>query len=101
MTLEDYRDAWQSHEGREVAGPDEDDLLEWVVRRSEAFESRIRRRDLLETVAAVVAAAFFGWEAATASSVLAKVGAGGVAAAVVWVAWRLRRARRVLEADGA
>lgn len=101
MTLEDYRDAWQGHDGREVAAPGEDALLEWVRDRSEAFEKKIRRRDLLETAAAALAVALFGYEALTSPSIVAKVGAGIVVASAVFIAWRLRRARRALGAEDA
>jgi membrane protein implicated in regulation of membrane protease activity len=100
MTLEQYREAWQEHEGREVPPPD-DDLVAWVARRAEEFEKRIRRRDLVETVAAGAVVVFFGREVATAASLLAKAGAAVVVAGACLVVWRLRRARAELEADGA
>lgn len=100
MTLEDYRDAWQRHQGSELGDPD-DELVEWVAGRAEEFEAKVRRRDLLETVAAVVVVAFFGYEVATAPSLLAKAGAAVVLAGAGLVVWRLRRARRSLGTDGA
>lgn len=100
MTLEEYREAWQRHEAREVPPPD-DDLVTWVARRAEAFERKVRRRDLVETIAAVAVVGFFGWEVATAPALLTKAGAAVVVAGACLVVWRLRRARGVLEADGA
>lgn len=100
MSLEEYRDAWQRHEERGIADRD-DELVERIARRAEEFESAVRRRDLLETVAAVAVVAFFGYEVATAPSLLAKTGAAVVLAGACLVVWRLWRARAAFGTDDA
>lgn len=100
MTLEDYRSAWQEHNEDELSQAGEEEIADWVAERAERFEKKIRRRDLLETGAAVFVAAFFGYEIVTASRLLARMGAGVLLVAAGYVVWRLRRARRAFEADG-
>lgn len=93
MTLDDYREAWKEQDLAGGDEPDEEELLAWVREASEAFERRIRRRDLLETLAAVVVAALFGYEAATSATWLARIGAGILVLSSGFVVWWLRRAR--------
>lgn len=93
MTLDDYRDAWKEEAAPARRDPDEEELLASVRERSDAFERKIRRRDLLETLAAVLVAAVFGYEAATAATWLARIGAAVVVASAGFVVWWLRRAR--------
>lgn len=64
MKLDEYRAVWRS-ETSDADAPEEERLLERVREASEAFDRKIRRRDLLETLAAVIVAAVFGYEAAT------------------------------------
>lgn len=101
MTLEEYRSAWQQHEEREVSDADEEELVERVAERAGEFEAKIRRRDLLETLAAVAVVAFFLWEAVTVRSAVARVGATVVVLGAGFVVWNLRRARRDFGTDGA
>lgn len=93
MTLDDYREAWQRQDAVSREEVDEDELLARVRERSEAFDRGIRRRDLLETVAAVAVAAFFGYEAVTATTGLARIGAVILVASAGFIVWWLRRAR--------
>lgn len=101
MTLEEYRRAWQQHEERDVSDADEEELVETVAERAVEFEAKIRRRDLLETAAAAVVVALFGWQAVAAPSPLARLGAAVVVLAAAFVVWKLRRARRDFGSDGA
>lgn len=93
MKLDDYREAWREQELSGGDEPDEEELLDWVQEQSEAFERRIRRRDLLETVAAVLVAGLFGYEAATSASWLVRIGAAIIVLGSGFVVWWLRRAR--------
>lgn len=93
MKLDDYREAWREQELSGEDEPDEEELLDWVQEQSEAFERRIRRRDLLETVAAVLVAGLFGYEAATSASWLVRIGAAIIVLGSGFVVWWLRRAR--------
>jgi Flp pilus assembly protein TadB len=101
MTLEDYRDAWSRDEAAAGDGPDAERLLDRVRERSEAFESRVRRRDRRETLAACAVALLFGWELFTAASRLEGAGALVIVVSAVFVVWWLRRARRAGRADRA
>lgn len=93
MTLDAYRDAWdETDPGHEAL--EEERLLERVREESDAFEKKIRRRDLVETLAAVVVAAVFGYEAAIAETGLARIGALIVIGSSAFVVWWLRRARQ-------
>jgi len=94
MKLDDYRDAWRAYPAQDREGADEQELLDFVRERSEAFEKKIRRRDLLETLVAVVVAAFFGYELLTATSWLVRAGAALVIAGGGFIVWRLHHARR-------
>lgn len=93
MTLDEYRDLWRS-ETSDTNAPDEERLLERVREASEAFDRKIRRRDLLETLAGVIVAAAFGYEAATVETWLARLGALIVVGSSAFVVWWLRRARK-------
>lgn len=93
MTLDEYRDAWRS-ETSDADAPDEERLLERVREESEAFDRKIRRRDLLETLAAVVVAAAFGYEAATVETLVARLGALIIVGSSAFIVWWLRRARK-------
>lgn len=92
MGLEDYRDVWQE-QGDGPPDPDEEELVDRVRERFEAFERRIRRRDRLETITGLAVVAFFGYSLAAASSWVAKAGAAIVIAAAGFIVQRLRRAR--------
>lgn len=94
MTLDDYRDSWQTQPGPAVPGPPADDLVAWIRERSAAFDRRIRRRDLGEAVAAVAVVVLFGYELATVDSWLGRLGAAVLMAAAVFVVLWMRRARR-------
>lgn len=94
MSLEEYRDVWKQEDAPAEERPGDAELLAQVKERSQAFDRKIRRRDWLEIAAAAVVVLLFGYEAVTAASWLARVGAGIVVAGSVLIVWRLRRARR-------
>ncbi|MDZ7781105.1 MAG: hypothetical protein U5R14_14390 [Gemmatimonadota bacterium] len=93
MTLDAYRDDWNELDPDHEA-LDEERLLERVREESDAFERKIRRRDLLETLAAAFVVLAFGYEAATSTTWLARLGALIVIGSSVFVVWWLRRARK-------
>jgi len=93
MSLDEYAESWiesGSGGGEPAAG---EELLARVRERSEAFERRIRRRDLRESAAAVFVVVVFGYETITAGSWLSRMGAALVMTGALYVMWRLRRAR--------
>lgn len=96
MDWDRIREAWQR---QPTDGGAEAVSLHSLRERDRALERAVRRRDLLETAAAVLVVAFFavvgvaaglrgaGWVAASA---------GWIAAWAVWVPWHLRRARHAV-----
>lgn len=93
MTLDDYREAWQEQNGSLEAGPDEAELLADVQERAEAFDRKIRRRDLMELLAAVLVVPAFAYELATAGSWLTGAGALVVILSSLFILLWLWRAR--------
>lgn len=97
MSLDAYREAWKEGDaGGEVLDGrslPEEELLARVRKRSEAFDRKIRRRDLRELVAGAFVVLAFGYGAITAGSWLTRAGALVVIAAALFIAWTLRRAR--------
>ena len=93
MSVDEYGESWMESGsgGDEAAAGGE--LLARVRERSEAFERRIRRRDLRESAAAVLVVLVFGYETITAGSWLSRMGAALVMTGALYVMWRLRRAR--------
>lgn len=68
------------------------EILRLVEEKSRAFEKTIRNRDLLESVAALIVIAFFGWMALTSSG-LAQIGALVIVGGALFIPWRLYRTR--------
>lgn len=95
MTLDEYREAWRQQDLSDPGELDEEELLARVQEKSEAFERKIRRRDLLETLAAVLVAGLFSYEAVTSATWLARIGAVIVVLGSGFIVWWLRRARKV------
>ncbi|HKK28653.1 MAG TPA: hypothetical protein VKB18_11265 [Gemmatimonadota bacterium] len=93
MSLDEHRKAWSEIGSGPEGLPDGEELLERVKASSEAFDRRIRRRDLREIGAAVFVVLAFGYEAVTAASTLTRAGAAIVIAGALLVIWKLRRAR--------
>lgn len=84
---------WQQQAGDGPArGPAGD--LEAARARAERLERMVRRRDMVETVTALLLAVVFAWLAFTTSGTLSRVGAVIVAAAGVFIPIRLWTARR-------
>lgn len=100
MTLDDYRDHWQSQAGRALPGPAGEDLMTWIRERSAAFDRRIRRRDLGESIVAAVMVLLFGYELVTIDAWLGRLGAVVLMAASVFVVLWMRRARRAGRGPG-
>lgn len=97
MNLDDAKALWSSE-----PEPDADamsthtlsksEILRLVKEQSAAFDKKIRRRDLLESIAAAVVFLLFAWELRDPSWIV-RIGAVIVMAGSVSVFWRLRRAR--------
>lgn len=97
MNLDDAKKLWSSEQPDTPPMPastlSDSDILRLVKEKSEALDSRIWRRDLLESIAAVAVILFFGWTVLQASSLWVQIGALLVIAGSAYVFWRLRRAR--------
>ena len=94
MNLNDAKACWQSQEQLPGVAMSDSQLLEMVNKRSRAFDTRIRRRDLREILVMVICAPFFLVTLIPKSSWVARAGAVLVLAACALIYWKLRRARR-------
>jgi len=94
MTLDELGKEWRAT--NEVAATKErrDQLIAATCRRVERFWGRIFRRDMTETVVAVVVIALFGYLLITTSSTLEKIGASTIVGGAAYIIYRLQRARR-------
>ena len=97
MNLNDAKELWSSeHEpdtrSMSAQAISESDILHLVKQQSAAFDKKIWRRDLLESVAAVVVFLAFAWMLRDPSWIV-RIGALLVMAGSAYTFWRLRRAR--------
>lgn len=74
-------------------------MMKTMKERSERYDRKLFWRDVREIGAAVLVAAFYGHEAATAGEPLARAGALVVVAGAALVVWMLLRARRSTASD--
>ena len=95
MNLDEAKSYWQSHEQLPGVAMSDAQVLEMVQERSRAFDARIRKRDLRETLAMVVGAPFVLMTLLQPSSWLARAGAALVLASCALIYWKLHRARGV------
>ncbi|MGQ0635476.1 MAG: hypothetical protein ACT4QC_12750 [Planctomycetaceae bacterium] len=95
MNLDDLGREWRAT--NEVAATQEqrDRLIAVTCRRVERFWGQIVRRDLIETVVAVVLIFVFGRMVISLDDLISKVGAGIVLLCCVFIIWKLHRARTV------
>ena len=66
MNLDDAKELWTSKQDSNTPpmsarSLSDDELLHFVKEKAEAFDRRLWRRDLLESIAAVAVFLFFGW----------------------------------------
>jgi hypothetical protein len=61
---------------------------------AQRFQSRIRSRNMIEYVAAVIVVVFFGWIAATVPFPIVQIGSGLIIVGVLYVCWQLFRLGR-------
>lgn len=98
MNLDDAKDLWTSEQDSNTPpmsarSLSDDELLRFVKEKAEAFDRRLWRRDLLESIAAVAVFLFFGWILLRDPSWWTRSGALLLMAGSAYVFWRLRRAR--------
>jgi len=91
MNFDAIPDAWRSA-GEPPSDPAAE--LAGVRARAAALERGVRRRDWLETGAALLLVPIFAWLALTTSSALSAAGAAIVVVAAIMIPIRLRWARR-------
>lgn len=94
MRFEDLERAWQHRESVVDRPPEPERQLAAVREKAGVLERTVRRRDLLETVIALLLLPVFAWFALRASHPLSRLGAAIIAAACVAIPLVLRRARR-------
>lgn len=98
MNLDEAKDLWSSAnepdtESMSAQTLSESELLRLVKEKADAFDTRIRRRDLLESVAAAAVFLFFGWLAWHDPSPLVRTGALIIMGGSALIYWKLRHAR--------
>lgn len=98
MNLDDAKALWSSdnestRDDMSTHSLSDTDLLRLVKEQAHAFDKKIWRRDLLESIAAVFVFLFFGWIAWHDPSWLVRSGALIVMGGSALIFWRLRRAR--------
>ncbi len=98
MNLDDAKELWTSEQDSNTPSMSarslsDDELLRLVKEKAEAFNQRLWRRDLLESIAAVATFLFFGWILLRDPSWWTRSGALLLMAGSAYVFWRLRRAR--------
>lgn len=98
MNLDDAKDLWTSEQdsappAMSARSLSDDELLRFVKENAAAFDRRLWRRDLLESIAAVAVFLFFGWILLRDPSWWTRSGALLLMAGSAYVFWRLRRAR--------
>jgi hypothetical protein len=98
MNLDDAKDLWASEQDSDTPSMSarslsDDELLRFVKEKAAAFDRRLWRRDLLESIAAVAVFLFFGWILLRDPSWWTRSGALLLMAGSAYVFWRLRRAR--------
>jgi len=70
-----------------------EEVMALVTKRQKTFEKKIRVRDWLEIVAAVIVAVFFLWAAFHSENLLQGVGNGIIVAGSLWIIYYLRTHR--------
>lgn len=93
IEFENLSQVWRREVDAEQAGPP-DAALAAVQERARQVQRAIRRRDLFETIAALLVIPFFLWIAIDTPTLLSKIGAITVVAGAVIIPLRLRAARR-------
>ena len=98
MNLDDAKALWTSdHEPTDETMStrtlSDSEILRLVQEQSEAFDQKIRRRDLLESIAAVAVCLFFGWLAWDDPSPLVTAGSLIIVGGSALIFGRLRWAR--------
>jgi hypothetical protein len=98
MNLDDAKALWSSDneptdDTMSTHTLSDSDILRLVKEQSEAFDKKIWRRDLLESIAAVAVFLFFGWLAWHDPSQLVRAGSLIIMGGSTLIFWRLRRVR--------
>lgn len=97
MNLDEAKELWSSEnesttQSMSTHALSESDILQGVKEKSDAFDKRIWRRDLIESIAALVVFLFFAWILRDPSWVV-RTGALMVMGGSAFIYWKLRRTR--------
>ena len=97
MNLDDAKDLWSSTNEPDTDSMSahtlsESELLRLVKDKADAFDKKIWRRDLIESIAALAVFVFFAWMLRDPSW-LVRIGALMVMGGSALIYWKLRRAR--------
>ena len=95
MTEHDpLRDLWASDQGEKFTMSITD-----LSARSDRFQSRIQRRNLIEYLAAALVVGVFGWIAVIVPALSIKIGAVMIALAAIYVSWQLNNVASVSDGE--
>lgn len=87
MTEHDpLRDLWASDQGKKYTMS-----IAELSARTNHFQSRIKRRNLIEYLAAALVVGIFGWMAVIVPVLSLRIGAVMIALAAIYVSWQLNR----------
>ena len=95
MTEHDpLHDLWASDQGEKFTMSITD-----LSARSDHFQARIKRRNVIEYLAAALVVGIFGWMAVIVPVLSIKIGALMIALAAIYVSWQLNRVASVSDED--
>jgi hypothetical protein len=97
MTFDDLVPAWQEQNDHSLSPEDREALVARVCRSVERVGGAVLRRDVLETIAAVVVIIYFGryFYGAPTDYVVSKTGSGFLVCWALFIIYRLHRTRTV------
>ncbi len=95
MTFDDLPSAWQDNNDNSLPPEDREATILQVCRRVERVGASVIRRDLIETIAALVVIFLFGGAVVSVDSLVARIGAGLVMLWALLVIYKLHRTRTV------
>src|SRR5262245_45250688 len=95
MKFDDLAAVWQEQNDHSLSPEDREAMIARVCRRVERVGGTILRRDLIETVTAVVLIFVFGWMVISLDDLISRVGAGSLVLSLLLIIWKLHRTRTI------
>jgi hypothetical protein len=97
MKFDDLAPVWQEQNIHSLSPEDREAMVARVCRRVERLSGAVLRRDVIETIAAVVVIIFFGRYVFLAPSdyIVSKIGAGFLVCWAVFIIYKMHRTRTI------